>query len=190
MPMSVHDHLRINGYGVGIDDEGKSVWNVDSVNDWKVPGMAVEWIEVVHAELDRGRTFEEAMRVGLRSILVSPRFLLLEESPGPLTSSRVPRGCPISFAAACPAGAIHERNSLAYPQYYFRMKKNGDLNHVKAKARFPIPSHWLYNGLHRVNVNRKLDGLSRAALYRCDQSRCFATRALECRKLWRRGVEI
>lgn len=161
VPMNVNEHLRFSGYGIGIDADGKSVWNVDSTKDWKVPGMAIEWIEVegplleqwppasmpkmfgaenvrklekrgrwtnqghlqyelaaddpkaasseslhrfaerafrrpleleetksyvdlVHSELDRGRSFEQAMRVGLRSILVSPRFLLLDESPGPL----------------------------------------------------------------------------------------------------------
>jgi hypothetical protein len=137
------------------------VWNVDTVKDWKVPGMALEWIEIegplfeqwppqsvsrvfgdssvrklekkgawtqngpiayelapenpksasadaiqrfaqrafrrplqdgqadrfialAHSELDSGRTYEQAMRVALRSILISPKFLMLEESPGKL----------------------------------------------------------------------------------------------------------
>ncbi len=157
--LTVNEHLRFAGFGIGIDDEGKSVWNVESVKDWKVPGMAIEWIEVegplldqwppenisrvfgansvrklngrgrwtnqghiqyelapddpkaassnaiekfasrafrrplkpgeadrfiqlAHAELDRGRSYEQAMRVAIRSILVSPRFLILDETPG------------------------------------------------------------------------------------------------------------
>ncbi|TWU54366.1 Planctomycete cytochrome C [Rubripirellula tenax] len=159
--LSHRDHLRFSGYGIGIDDDGKNVWNMDSVKDWKVPGMAVQWIEIegplledwppesvtdvfgadhvreleqrgrwtdqghiayevtpqdpasavrqaitrfatrafrrplkvgeadafidlANAELERGRTYEQAMRVALRAILVSPRFLMLDESPGKL----------------------------------------------------------------------------------------------------------
>ena len=155
------EHLRFAGYGIGIDAQGKSVWNVDTVKDWKVPGMALEWVEIegplveqwppksvsrvfgdsavrkleklgrwtenghiayelapenpkiassdailrfterafrrplqdgeadrfvalAHAELDSGRTYEQAMRVALRSILISPKFLMLEETPGKL----------------------------------------------------------------------------------------------------------
>lgn len=161
LSMNTNEHLRFAGYGIGIDDQGKSVWNVDSVKEWKVPGMALEWVEIegplvdhwppkrieevfgddtvrelksrgrwtpqghlayelapenpkksmaeaiqrfaerafrrplnekecerfiqlANAELDGGRTYEQAMRVALRSILVSPRFLILDESPGRL----------------------------------------------------------------------------------------------------------
>lgn len=159
--MTAREHFRFKGYGIGIDDSGKNVWNVDSVKDWKVPGMAIEWIEIegplldqwpptsvaltfgedailklknrgrwtdqghlgyelapedpqasataaitrfaplafrrrlvtgeadrfvqlADTELDRGRSYEQAMRVALRGILISPRFLMLDESPGML----------------------------------------------------------------------------------------------------------
>jgi hypothetical protein len=159
--LTPNEHLRFAGYGIGIDAQGKSVWNVDTVKDWKVPGMALEWVEIegplfeqwppqsvsrvfgdssvrklekkgawtqnghiayelapenpksasadaiqrfaqrafrrplqdgqadrfialAHSELDSGRTYEQAMRVALRSILISPKFLMLEESPGKL----------------------------------------------------------------------------------------------------------
>ncbi len=159
--LTAREHFRCSGYGIGIDDAGKSLWNVDSVKDWKVPGMAIEWIEIegplldqwppasvasvfgedaihklenrgrwtdqghigyelapedpkaaatkaitqfatrafrrplldgdadrfvqlAHTELDRGRSYEQAMRVALRGILISPRFLMLDESPGML----------------------------------------------------------------------------------------------------------
>jgi len=155
------EHLRFAGYGIGIDAQGKNVWNVDTVKDWRVPGMALEWVEIegplfehwppesvsrvfgdssvrklekrgrwtenghidyelapedpkaasrdailrfaerafrrplndgeadrfialAHSELDSGRTYEQAMRVALRSILISPKFLMLEETPGQL----------------------------------------------------------------------------------------------------------
>ena len=161
VPLTAREHFRFSGYGIGIDDAGKSLWNVDSVKDWKVPGMAIEWIEIegplldewppasvgsvfgedairklenrgrwtdqghvgyelapqdskacstaaitrfatrafrrpladreadrfvqlAHTELDRGRSYEQAMRVALRGILISPRFLMLDESPGKL----------------------------------------------------------------------------------------------------------
>jgi len=159
--LTTNDHLRFTGYGIGIDSQGKSVWNVETVKDWKVPGMALEWVEIegplveqwppesvlrvfgdssvrklkqrgswtknghvayalepenpkseshdalyrfaqrafrrpiqegeadrfialAHAELDSGRSYEQAMRVALRSILISPKFLMLEETPGKL----------------------------------------------------------------------------------------------------------
>lgn len=159
--LTTKEHLRFAGYGIGIDSNGKSVWNVDTVKDWKVPGMALEWVEIegplidqwppasvprvfgessvrkldkrgrwtesghiafelapeqpkiasrdaiyrfaerafrrplqegeadrfvalAHNELDSGSTYEQAMRVALRSILISPKFLMLEETPGKL----------------------------------------------------------------------------------------------------------
>ena len=159
--LRVNEHLRVAGYGIGIDENGKSLWNIDSVKGWSVPGMAVQWIEVegpllqqwpppsverlfgkqsirkldrrgkwtprghlayelapedpheaarraverfaerafrrplksgeadrfvklAHAQLDAGGSYENAVRVAVRGILVSPRFLVLDESPGKL----------------------------------------------------------------------------------------------------------
>lgn len=159
--LTTREHLRFSADGIGVDDRGRNVWTVDSVKGWKVPGMAIEWVEVegplleewppagvtklfgndslhklkdkgqwtdqghiayelapespkeaaatiikefaaqafrrplvaggadqfitlANKELDRGRTFEQAMRVAIRAILLSPRFLILDEAPGPL----------------------------------------------------------------------------------------------------------
>jgi Protein of unknown function (DUF1592)/Protein of unknown function (DUF1588)/Protein of unknown function (DUF1585)/Protein of unknown function (DUF1587)/Protein of unknown function (DUF1595) len=46
LPLTVRDHLRVNGYNIGVDQQGKNVWTVDSVKGWNVPGLAVQWIEV------------------------------------------------------------------------------------------------------------------------------------------------
>ncbi len=46
---------------------------------------AAPYIALATQSLDGGSTFEEAMRVGLRAILTSPTFLLLEEHPGKLS---------------------------------------------------------------------------------------------------------
>lgn len=43
------------------------------------------YIALAAQSLEAGSTFEEAMRVGLRAILTSPAFLLLEEHPGKLS---------------------------------------------------------------------------------------------------------
>ncbi len=159
--MTTREHLRVSGYGIGIDDRGRSVWNVDSVADARLSGIAVRWVEVEGpvlsewpppsvrmlcgegafrklpqrgawtpqghvvwqlnpknpgaalresvvrfaerafrrplpaGEADRfvrlgqdalsaGQSWEAALRVAVRGILVSPRFLILDESPGRL----------------------------------------------------------------------------------------------------------
>ena len=48
------------------------------------PGEADRYIALVHAALDEGQPFMEAMRVGFRAILVSPQFLFFEEYHGKL----------------------------------------------------------------------------------------------------------
>jgi hypothetical protein len=50
---------------------------------------AAPYIALATQSLDEGRNFEEAMRVGLRAILTSPAFLLLEEHPGKLSDLAV-----------------------------------------------------------------------------------------------------
>ena len=46
---------------------------------------AAPYIALATQSLDTGSTFEDAMRLGLRAILASPAFLLLEEHPGRLS---------------------------------------------------------------------------------------------------------
>lgn len=40
------------------------------------------YVQLVRERLDRGVTFGDALRVGLKAVLVSPRFLMLDEQPG------------------------------------------------------------------------------------------------------------
>lgn len=48
------------------------------------PGEADRFVKLTTDELDAGRPFLDAMRVGLRAILTAPQFLLFEEKPGKL----------------------------------------------------------------------------------------------------------
>jgi len=48
------------------------------------PGEADRYVKLVSDELDAGRPFLDAMRVGFRGILTAPQFLLFEERPGKL----------------------------------------------------------------------------------------------------------
>ncbi len=47
-------------------------------------GDLAPYLALVRERLDKGMKFGEALRVGLKAILVSPRFLMLEEQPGKL----------------------------------------------------------------------------------------------------------
>jgi len=47
-------------------------------------GELAPFIELSREALGRGRSFEQAVRVGLAAILVAPEFLFLREKPGPL----------------------------------------------------------------------------------------------------------
>jgi hypothetical protein len=159
LPISTREHLQINGYNIGIDENGKNLWNVDTIKNWKVPGLAVQWVEVQGPlidqwppsglrrlvgdqcivkldkpagwsergridyaivsddakstvrkvvesfatrafrrpleknevdpfvkiaidQLDAGSDLQQAIRVAIRSVLVSPQFLFLRERPG------------------------------------------------------------------------------------------------------------
>lgn len=48
------------------------------------PTEIQSYIDEVHEELDRGKPMTEALRNGYRSLLFSPRFLYLQETPGRL----------------------------------------------------------------------------------------------------------
>jgi Protein of unknown function (DUF1592)/Protein of unknown function (DUF1588)/Protein of unknown function (DUF1587)/Protein of unknown function (DUF1585)/Protein of unknown function (DUF1595) len=47
-------------------------------------GEADRFVELATDELDNGRPFVDAMRVGFRGVLTAPQFLLFEEKPGKL----------------------------------------------------------------------------------------------------------
>ena len=47
-------------------------------------GEADSFVKLVTDELDAGRPFVDAMRVGLRAVLTAPQFLLFQEAPGKL----------------------------------------------------------------------------------------------------------
>ena len=51
--------------------------------------LVVPYIKMVTAALDRGAAFHDALRLGYRAILCSPRFLYFTESPGKLTEHEV-----------------------------------------------------------------------------------------------------
>ena len=51
--------------------------------------IVAPYVDIVRASLERGTTFENALRLGYRAILCSPRFLYLTESPGPLDHHEV-----------------------------------------------------------------------------------------------------
>lgn len=48
------------------------------------PGELDRYISLMHAALDEGRPFVDAMRIGFRAILTSPQFLFFEEHTGKL----------------------------------------------------------------------------------------------------------
>jgi len=53
------------------------------------------YLNVVRSELDQGATFTEALKAGLKAVLVSPRFLFLEEQPGLLDDHAL--ACRLSY---------------------------------------------------------------------------------------------
>ncbi|QDU95694.1 DUF1592 domain-containing protein [Lignipirellula cremea] len=48
------------------------------------PALADYYVQLVHAELDKGERFKDALRTGYKAVLCSPYFLFLVEKPGPL----------------------------------------------------------------------------------------------------------
>lgn len=166
VPLVNNEFLQFKAFNVGYDKDGKTIWNFDDLSKLKVPGLAIQWVEIegpfydqwppksvnrlfdsslvrerkprgpwtpqghldyeifseqpevdarkiierfaqrafrqtpnprvknnseydpyvnlALAELKAGKTFEQAVRTGIRSILVSPRFLILDETPGKL----------------------------------------------------------------------------------------------------------
>jgi hypothetical protein len=49
-----------------------------------VPGEVDRFVKLAHEALDAGQSFDKAVRVGLRAVLVAPQFLILEEPVGKL----------------------------------------------------------------------------------------------------------
>lgn len=48
------------------------------------PGEERNYTDLVAAALNSGQSFEEALRIGIKAVLTSPKFLYLRESKGPL----------------------------------------------------------------------------------------------------------
>jgi cytochrome c553 len=48
------------------------------------PADVERFVKLAHAGLDDGLTFDDALRVALRAVIMSPRFLFLDERPGHL----------------------------------------------------------------------------------------------------------
>ena len=52
-------------------------------------GEAEPYVQLALSALDQGRSFEEAVRLGLQGVLLAPQFILLEERPGQLDAYAV-----------------------------------------------------------------------------------------------------
>lgn len=59
------------------------------------PAEVARYARLAHKGLDEGRSFEDAMRVAFRAVLASPRFLFLDEAPGPLDDRAL--ACRLSY---------------------------------------------------------------------------------------------
>jgi hypothetical protein len=53
------------------------------------PSISRPFIDRVHAQIDRGASFMNAMTFGYKSVLTAPQCLFLEESPGPLNHFQI-----------------------------------------------------------------------------------------------------
>lgn len=73
------------------------------------------YLAFASAELRSGSTFEQAVRAGLKAILVSPRFLMLDAAPGPRSGrpdARRPEGAGLHAELHRPVArpAVHRRD--------------------------------------------------------------------------------
>lgn len=87
-----------------------------------VAGGADRFVQLAHTELDRGRSYEQAMRVALRGILISPRFLMLDESPGMLDDYALAARLSYFFWSSPPDGEL------------LRLASEGQLSNARAYA--------------------------------------------------------
>ncbi len=94
------------------------------------------YLALVRERLDRRVPFGDALRVGLKAILVSPRFLLLEEQPGKLDGYALAARLSYFLWSSMPDAellAAAAKGDLAKPAV-LRAQVERMLNHPKASA--------------------------------------------------------
>jgi hypothetical protein len=119
------------------------------------------YLALVQAALDQKRSFEQAVRVGLQAVLVSPEFLFLREKPGPLDEFALASRLSYFLWSTLPDEellALAEQGTLHRPEV-LRGQVERLLAHPKAAAftenfvgqwlglrdiDFTLPSHILY----------------------------------------------
>jgi mono/diheme cytochrome c family protein len=119
------------------------------------------YLALVQAALDQNRSFEQAVRIGLQAVLVSPEFLFLREKPGPLDDFALASRLSYFLWSTMPDEdllALAEQGTLHKPDV-LRGQVDRLLAHPKAAAftenfvgqwlglrdiDFTLPSHILY----------------------------------------------
>ncbi len=94
------------------------------------------YLTLVRERLDKGVKFADALRVGLKAILVSPRFLMLEERPGKLDGYSLAARLSYFLWSTTPDPvllAAAAKGDLAKPAV-LRAQTERLLNHPKARA--------------------------------------------------------
>jgi hypothetical protein len=93
------------------------------------------YVELVLKKLSEGRTFEQAVRVALSAVMVSPEFLFLREKPGPLDDFALASRLSYFLWSTMPDEellALAERGELGKPEA-LRGQVERMLAHPKAK---------------------------------------------------------
>ncbi|NBV22121.1 MAG: DUF1592 domain-containing protein [Proteobacteria bacterium] len=94
------------------------------------------YLALMRERMDRGVKFGDALRVGLKSVLVSPRFLLLEEQPGKLDGYALASRLSYFLWSTMPDTgllAVAAKGDLTKPAV-LRAQVDWLLNHPKARA--------------------------------------------------------
>ena len=96
----------------------------------------VPYLTLVRARLDKGVKFADALRVGLKAILVSPRFLMLDEQPGKLDGLALAARLSYFLWSSAPDAellAVAAKGDLAKPPV-LRVQTERLLKHPKARS--------------------------------------------------------
>src|SRR5262249_45348189 len=99
-------------------------------------GELAPYVAVVKARLDKGYTFEAALRVGLKTILCSPDFLYLSATPGKLNDFDLASRLSYFFWSTTPDDALMAlaaKSELGKPDV-LRQQVERLLNDPKAEA--------------------------------------------------------
>jgi len=100
------------------------------------PAELQPYLELVKAKLAEKRPFEQAVRVGLGAMLISPEFLFLREAPGPLSDFALASRLSYFFWSSMPDDellALAGQGKLLEPQV-LRAQAERLLAHPKARA--------------------------------------------------------